>query len=79
MYEIALSESEQFAIPNLDFRGTPIGIDVARVVERGICPVINTAIAGSRAGVGMIGAGVSRAPMELFQKALYAYAEQYGL
>lgn len=79
MYEIALSESEQFAIPNLDFRGTPIGIDVARVVERGICPVINTAIAGSRAGVGMIGAGVSRAPMELFQKALCAYAEQYGL
>ena len=79
MYEISLSESEQFAIPNLDFRGTPIGIDIAKVVESGICPVINTAIAGNKAGVGMIGAGVSHAPLELFQKALYHYGERYGL
>ena len=79
MYEIALSESEQFTIPNFDFRGTPIGIDVAKVVETGICPVINTAIASKEPGVGMIGAGLSRAPMEMFAKALYAYADRYGL
>ena len=79
MYEIALSESDQYCMPNMDFRGTPIGIDVAKVVESGITPVINTAIASKEPGVGMIGAGISHAPMQMFQKALYAYADKYGL
>lgn len=79
MYEIALSESDQYCIPNMDFRGTPIGIDVVKVVESGITPVINTAIVSKNPGVGMIGAGISRAPIEMFQKALYAYADKYGL
>lgn len=79
MYEVTLSESEMFTIPNLDFRGTPTGIDITRVVETGIQPIINTAIASKEAGVGMIGAGVSVAPAELFDKALLAYADKYGL
>ena len=50
-----------------------------KVVESGITPVINTAIVSKNPGVGMIGASISRAPIEMFQKALYAYADKYGL
>lgn len=77
MYEIAYSESEQYTIPNLDYRGTPIGIDISKIVSTGICPIINTAIVSKEAGVGMIGAGISRAPMLMFENALLAYGEKY--
>jgi hypothetical protein len=74
MYEIALGEHETFKIPALDFRGTPVGIDVRRVVETGLSPVIDTGIAHRQAGIGQIGAGLSQAPMECFIKALEALA-----
>jgi hypothetical protein len=79
MYEICISESESYTIPNLDFRGTPTGIDIIKVIETGILPVINTAIASKEAGVGMIGAGISKAPMSLFIQALYAFSDKYKL
>ena len=79
MYEISASESSQYTIPNLDFRGTPTGIDIRKVVETGILPAINTAIASKEPGVGMIGAGVSRAPMKMFEEALLAFAEKAGI
>lgn len=59
----------------MDFAGTPTGIDVRRVVETGITPVINTGIAHRQTGVGQIGAGVARAPMECFIAALRALAD----
>lgn len=77
MYEITYGESEQYTIPNLDFRGSPTGIDISKVVESGITPVINTAIVSKEAGVGMIGAGVSRAPLKMFEDALRAYGKKY--
>lgn len=73
MYEITIGESEVYVIPNLEFRGSPTGIDIVKVVETGIQPVINTAIASAKAGGGMIGAGVSRAPMKMFVDALKAF------
>lgn len=79
MYEICDSESNYYTIPNFDFRGTPTGIDIRKVIETGILPAINTAIAGKEPGVGMIGAGVSRAPFEMFEKALLAYADKLGI
>lgn len=79
MYDICASESNQYTIPNLDFRGTPTGIDIRKVIETGILPAINTAIASKEPGVGMIGAGVSRAPMEMFEKALIRFAERNGI
>lgn len=79
MYEISYDESPYYTIPSLDFRGTPLGIDIMKVVETGILPVINTAIAGKEAGVGMIGAGVAEAPFMLFEKALLSYAEKQGI
>ncbi len=77
MYEIAHGQSEQFTIPNLDYKGCPVGIDIAKVVKLGTCPIINTAIASKKAGVGMIGAGISRAPLEMFEHALLEYGERY--
>lgn len=79
MYEICATESDHYTIPTFDFRGTPTGIDIRKVVELGILPVINTAIASKEAGVGMIGAGVSEAPFEMFEKALLAYADKLGI
>ena len=72
MGEIALARHPQWTIPALEFAGAPIGIDVRRVVETGIAPAINTGIAHRRAGVGQVGAGVARAPLACFEKALRA-------
>ena len=66
MYEITLEENPAHQIPALDFRGSPTGIDVRRVVETGIQPLINTGIAHREAGVGQVGAGLVRAPIEPF-------------
>jgi hypothetical protein len=74
MRDISAGEHPHFRIPALDERGTPVGIDVRRVVETGITPVINTGIAGRRAGVGQVGAGVVRAPLGCFTAALEALA-----
>ncbi len=79
MYEITAGEHEAFQIPNLNFRGTPFGIDVRKVVETGIAPVINTGIAHRKPGIGQIGAGLTEAPIGCFVKALEAIAEIKGV
>jgi len=76
MFEITVTENSKFQMPNLEFRGTPTGIDIRKVVETGIAPVINTAIAGKNIGTGMIGAGVAEVPLEVFEEALMNFAEQ---
>ena len=78
MYEICYTEHKYFTIPPLDFRGTPTGIDIRKVVEKGITPRVNTGIAHKDAGVGQVGAGLVRPPMEMFEEALVAFAERYG-
>ena len=70
--EICHGEHPYFLIPALDERGAPAGIDVRRVVETGIAPLINTGIAGKKAGTGQVGAGVVRAPLACFEQALEA-------
>lgn len=77
MYEITLSESPQFQIPSLNFRGTPTGIDVVKVIEKNILPVINTGVAHKEPGVGQVGAGVLNAPTEPFQKAYEELAKRF--
>jgi Protein of unknown function (DUF1116) len=72
MSEIALARHPQWKIPALEFAGAPAGIDARLVVETGIAPAINTGIAHRRAGVGQVGAGVARAPLACFEKALRA-------
>ncbi|MDQ7819232.1 MAG: DUF1116 domain-containing protein [Armatimonadota bacterium] len=78
MGEITAGRSPHWRIPALDFEGVPTGIDIRKVVALQIAPVINTGIAHRRAGVGQIGAGVVRAPLEAFQRALEAFAVRYG-
>lgn len=70
MYQITLSENKNYQIPILNFRGTPTGIDLRKVVETGILPIINTGIAHKDAGIGQVGAGLVSPPMECFEKAL---------
>lgn len=79
MYEITFAESKYFTMPSLDFRGTPTGIDIRKVVELGIAPRINTGIAHKNAGVGQVGAGLVRPPLKIFEDALVAFAEKYNL
>ena len=75
MYEITASEHPNFTIPALNFRGTPLGIDVRKVVETGILPQINTGIAHKKPGIGMVGAGILRAPQKCFTDAFNAIRE----
>jgi hypothetical protein len=75
MYEITAAEHPHFTIPALGFRGTPVGIDVRKVIELGITPRINTGIAHRQAGVGQVGAGLVRPPLAVFEQALIALAE----
>lgn len=76
MFEISVEENKQFTMPNLDFKGTPTGIDIRKVILSGITPIINTAVAGKKPGTGMIGAGISTIPLEAFEKALYEFYEK---
>lgn len=78
MYEITGVENNIFQIPALDFRGTPTGIDVLKIAETGIFPVINTGIAHKDPGIGMVGAGLVKPPEACFYEAAKAFAEKYG-
>ncbi len=78
MYEITAGENNIYQIPTLNFRGTPTGIDVIKVIEKNILPFIDTGVAHKDPGVGQVGAGVLTAPMEPFQKAIVGLAKKMG-
>jgi hypothetical protein len=67
---ITIGRNGGLTLPAMGFAGTPSGIDVRKVVDTGIAPVINTGIAHRDAGIGQIGAGITRAPLECFAKAV---------
>lgn len=77
MYEISTKENNEFTIPALEFRGNPLGIDIIKVIDTGILPALHTGVAHKDAGVGQIGAGYLRAPMDVFADALEKYVEKY--
>jgi hypothetical protein len=74
MYEITMAENRAYQVPILEFRGTPTGIDVTKVVRTGILPQINTGMAGKVAGTGQVGAGLVTPPAECFTQAVEALA-----
>lgn len=76
MYEVTAGENNVYQIPYLNFRGTPTGIDVRKVIERNITPFIDTGVAHKDPGVGQVGAGVLSAPMEPFRKAYEGLAKE---
>jgi hypothetical protein len=79
MYEITLARNADWSLPTLDFAGTPMGIDIRKVLETGLAPVINTGIAHRQPGLGQVGAGIVRAPLACFEKALVAFAATLGV
>ena len=79
MREIYVDTNPMFQIPTWDFQGACLGLDVRRVVETGITPVINTGIAHREAGVGQVGAGTVRPPLSCFEQALEALAVERGV
>jgi hypothetical protein len=78
MYEITQAQHKHFLIPFLDFKGTPVGIDLRKVLKTGVTPTINTGIAHKKAGVGQVGAGTVTFPMDVFRDAFSAYVDKYG-
>lgn len=78
MDTITETRNPAFALPALDFQGTPTGIDLLKVIESGTLPVINTGIAHKQPGIGQVGAGIARPPKECFEAALKAFWQRYG-
>ena len=79
MEKITISSNPNWTIPTWDFKGSVLGIDIRKVVETGITPIINTGIAHKKAGIGQIGAGTVRAPLACFEKALEEFAKLRGI
>jgi uncharacterized protein DUF1116 len=79
MYRITLTRHPGFTIASLGFLGTPTAIDARRVIETGILPVINTGIAHRRPGIGQIGAGIARAPLECFTDGIRNLGRRLGV
>jgi len=70
MAEISYAQSTHFLLANLNFEGAPLGIDIRKIIQTGVVPVINTGMAHRKAGIGQVGAGVVKAPLACFEKAL---------
>jgi hypothetical protein len=70
MIEICMGPSTRFKLPTMDFRGTPVAVDVRLVAETGITPKVNTGVLHVSAGTGQVGAGVATAPIDCFVEAL---------
>jgi hypothetical protein len=77
MRKITTGIHSTYRLPSLGFEGTSVGIDIRKVIQLNLPPVIDTAIAHREAGHPIIGAGLTRAPMECFVKALRAFGERY--
>jgi hypothetical protein len=78
MASICVAESTRFKLPTRNYRGTPIGVDVRRVVELDATPKVTTGILHASSGVGQIGAGVATAPVPCFRAALRSLAKRAG-
>ena len=77
MRNITQTKHPTYRMPILNFEGISVGIDIRKVVQTGIAPIIDTAIAHKEAGHSIIGAGLVRAPMDCFKKALIAFGKKY--
>jgi Protein of unknown function (DUF1116) len=76
LYAITVGENSDYLLPALGFRGSPTGIDIFKVVESKVLPVLDVGIAGRNGG--QIGAGVVRPPLSCFESAVAAYRQRYS-
>ena len=67
---VCAGRSTRFKIPALENAGTPLGVDVRKVVELGSTPAVTTGILHVSDGSGQVGAGVAEAPLGCFADAL---------
>ncbi len=72
-YAFCAGEHDTWVIPSLDFRGVPLGIDIRKVLNTGVTPILDTATVHKHGG--KIGIGEARAPQEAFEAALRAFSE----
>lgn len=79
MKQIYSGHNPNLPIPTWGFQGAPIGIDIRKVIQTGITPVINTGIAHKNPGIGQVGTGIVRAPLACFQKAFVALTEKSSI
>lgn len=77
MYEITTEESSAYKLPTMNFRGSPTGIDIMKVIDTQILPVINSGIAAKEPGIGQVGAGIVHPPMKCFEDAIAAFVDRY--
>lgn len=68
--EVAVGRSSRFMLPYWGMQGSPVGVDLRKVVELGITPQVTTGILHNCDGIGQIGAGVATAPLEPFLEAV---------
>lgn len=78
MRKICFGRNPSFGIPYLNFDGTAYGIDIRKVVQTSIPPIIDTATAHKEPGYRIIGAGLTRAPLACFEKAMEAWFNEYN-
>lgn len=78
MASITTGEHPAYRLPALGFIGAPLGIDIRKVVQTNVTPIIDTAIAHKEPGHPIIGAGLVRPPMECFKQALIAFGQKYN-
>jgi hypothetical protein len=78
MRNITVAVHPTYRMPALGFMGTSIGIDIRKVVQTSIPPIIDTAIAHKDPGYPIIGAGMVRPPMACFKQALIAFGRKYN-
>ena len=76
LYQITFGENPDYLLAALGYRGTPTGIDIFKVIESNVMPVMDIGVAGRDGG--QIGAGIVRAPIECFETAAAAYRKRYA-
>ena len=75
--EICVGTHDWAIIPALNFQGPPVGIDMRKVVARGITPVCHGGM--HHVDGGQAGAGYMNVPMHCFESALKAFGKKYNL
>jgi hypothetical protein len=76
---IVVTNNPNMPIPTWNFKGVPVGLDVRKIVETGITPLVTTPVMHKKAGIGLVGIGKCRAPVECFTAALEALAKVRGV
>ncbi len=79
MREITAGVHTAYRMPAAGFAGSPVGIDIRKVVKTGIAPIIDTAVAHREPGHAIIGSGLVRAPLACFTQSVEAFAHDHGI